>query len=283
MVTVGKRERNARAAAGALADVRRALRPAGRAQIDSFAIEGFRLHERALRGGQRVERAVAAESLRTDASERVRSLLHALHSSGTELHFVSDAGLEELTGGRSLGAIVGLVPVPRARGLDEVLAAAPAPAVALVAVEVEDPGNVGALVRTALAAGACGFGAVGISDPYHPRAVRTSMGSLFKLPIARYASVGVLLDALGGSVRKLGAVSSGGVPPWDAGPEAGGAVALFVGGEAFGLSESVRQRMDALVTVPMDSGVDSFSVNAAAAVVLYELGRRRALSPGRRS
>jgi TrmH family RNA methyltransferase len=145
----------------------------------------------------------------------------------------------------------------------------------LVALDVEDPGNVGALVRTALASGAAGFIAVGVSDPHHPKAVRTSMGSLFKIPVLSYPAYGPLMEELrSAGARSFGAVSSGGIPL----PEidtAGNAVALFMGGEAFGLPEAVVSQLDTLVTVPMVSEVDSYSVNAAAAIILYELVARR--------
>ena len=143
-----------------------------------------------------------------------------------------------------------------------------------VAVDVEDPGNVGALTRTALASGAVALAAIGVSDPYHPRAVRTSRGSLFKLPIVRYTSAEPLLDELAKlSVRTFGAVSSGGVAPFEDPPDAD-PLAIFLGNEAFGLPARIRDRMDRLLTIPMRPGVDSFSVNAVAAILLYEARRR---------
>ena len=73
---------------------------------------------------------------------------------------------------------------------------APDPARLLVAVDVVDPGNAGALVRTAHASGAAAFVALGVTDPYHPRATRTSLGSLFRLPILRYATTAPFLAEL---------------------------------------------------------------------------------------
>ncbi len=141
---------------------------------------------------------------------------------------------------------------------------------------MEDPGNVGALTRTALASGATALIAAGISDPYHPRAVRTSMGSLFRIPILRVQSGKALLDEL----RTLGVVTigmvTGGGTPLPRVDLRDTPTALFVGREAFGLDGSTIDSLDHLVSIPMASAVDSYSVNAAAAIALYELIARRA-------
>lgn len=265
---------------GVLEDIRRALTPDGRRALGMFAIEGLRLHERALRGGARVVRAVAGRSLLGPTTERVRRLVEGLRSGGCELHAVDDDILAELTAGRGTGALVGLVALPQPAPLHELLARHPRPASVLVAVDVADPGNVGALSRTALASGAAALVAVGLSDPFHPRAVRTSMGSVFKLPIHRRERIEDVLTALeGAGVLKLGAVAKGGLAPFRAALHAPCA-AVFIGSEPFGLRPETVARMDRLVTVPMATGVDSFSVNAVAAVLLYEL-QRQAAAPGR--
>ena len=100
------------------------------------------------------------------------------------------------------------------------------------------------------------------------------MGSVLKLPVVRYETLDGLLDDLARlSLMSVAAVSSGGTPlPRQS--FRGRGVAVIVGSEAFGLSAADVERMDARVTIPMSEGVDSFTVNAAAAVVLYEIRRR---------
>ena len=97
------------------------------------------------------------------------------------------------------------------------------------------------------------------------------MGSLYKIPIHHYPAYGPLLEELRETgVTSIGAVSKGGIPL----PELelpAGAAALFMGGEAYGMPLEVTRRFDLLATIPMTSEVDSYSVNAAAAVILYEL------------
>lgn len=264
------------------ADIDRAGTARGRARLGCCSIEGIRLAERALRAGVCIEAALLAQSLRADPAPRVQRLVAGLEEAGCATHVVADEVLGRLTGGRRLGGVVGLVRIHEAPPLPDVLRVAMTPAVLVVGSDIEDPGNVGALIRTALAGGAAGFVAVGRTDPYHPKAVRTSMGSLFKLPVLRRAAVGPLLEELAGlGVTRLGAVATGGTP---AHRTATGrpAVALFLGSEAFGLPSHVAGSMDSWLTIPMASGIDSYSVNAAAAILLYEL-RRRGLSEGIRS
>jgi TrmH family RNA methyltransferase len=200
-------------------------------------------------------------------------LLADLARQGCALHAAPDEAVAGLMGGRGGGAIVGLVPLPTPPP-PAILAGRP-DALILAAVDVEDPGNVGALARTALASGAVAFAATGVSDPFHPKAVRTSMGAIFKLPVLRYAATTELLVVLRAhGIRTLGAVSSGGVPLPEL-PPSTAATALLVGSEAFGLPAEVALSLDGRVTVPMSDAVDSFSVNAAAAILLYVLRNGR--------
>lgn len=266
--------RDERKTAGLLADIRRADTARGRARLGCFAIEGTRVHERALRAGTPPVATLISETCRRDPAPRMRRLLGQLERAGCRIEVASDETLDGLTAGRSIGALVGLVRLPRSRSLDEILSEdGPRRPLVLVALEVEDPGNVGALVRTGLASGADALVTVGLGDPFHPRAVRTSMGSVLKLPLVHHESLDALLAELGRlGLATVAAVSSGGTPPWEQAFRDRG-TAVVVGSEAFGLPPEAIERMDARVTIPMAEGVDSFAVNAAAAVILYEIRR----------
>jgi TrmH family RNA methyltransferase len=207
-------------------------------------------------------------------------LLRELEEAGCRIEVVDDETLDGLTGSRSIGAIVGLARLPRRSTFDELLLPrSRGSRLLLVGHDVEDPGNIGALVRTALASGTAAYVSVGAGDPFHPRAVRTSMGSVLKLPCVHYETLDALvtdLDRL--QILKVAAVSSGGTALPET-PFGERGVAVLVGSEAFGLPDAVAARMDRRVTVPMEQDVDSFSVNAAAAIVLYEIRRRTTASP----
>jgi len=129
---------------------------------------------------------------------------------------------------------------------------------------VQDPGNVGAIARTAAAAGAPALVVLpGTADPYGPKAVRASAGNVFRLKVARAEWKD--LQGLGG----YGAASTGGAPLAETPIESAGMIVL--GSETHGLS---RKDLE-LVTVPLTEGVESLNVAAAAALILFEIRRRR--------
>lgn len=248
--------------------MRRAQSPGGRAQLGCCLIEGLRLHERALRAGHYPRATIASVALLESDETRAQALVAELFEKDCEPFEATAQALAEFTGGRGLGEIVSLLPIPVPPAMESL---AKPGNVLLAAIDVEDPGNVGALSRTALAAGAAGFVACGVSDPWHPRALRTSMGSLFKIPVLSAPYADELIAQLeSADVRTLAAVSEGGTPlvevERDQHP-----ICVLMGSEAFGLSESVSAGASERITIPMSAEADSYSVNAAAAIVLHEL------------
>jgi RNA methyltransferase, TrmH family len=130
---------------------------------------------------------------------------------------------------------------------------------------VQDPGNVGAICRTAAAAGAPALALLdGCADPFGPKSVRASAGNVFRLTVARASWDD--LAALDG----FGAAAAGGAPLAQSPIENAGMIVL--GSEAHGLSRSNLK----LVTIPLGAGVESLNVAAAAALLLFEVRRRRA-------
>lgn len=151
----------------------------------------------------------------------------------------------------------------------------PAPALTVVLVDVQDPGNVGAVVRTAEAAGASGVIAAGTSaDPFGWKAVRASMGSALRVPIARLADRRPLLEVLRAhGVRLVALAPVEGQPP-DA-LDLGQPVALALGGEGAGLPEDVLAAADLRLRLPMRPPVESLNVAVAAALALYAAAAQR--------
>ena len=265
------------------ADVERALREIratyskkGRQSLGRCSLEGLRVFERAVASGAAITCALVDEAFLADASERFVRMRAALDSRGIPSLGIADAEMLELTGGRQLGGIIGLAELPAERSLADVLAssqAAEQPLLMVAGVGFNDPGNVGALIRTGHASGVCAVLAVGCTDAFHPRAVRTSMGSVFRIPVVNLPDVASLATALAESgVRSIGAVTSGGIPLPEVQKTEQPSV-VVMGSEAFGLSEEEKLLLDELATIPMTASVDSYSVNAAAAVMLYEMRR----------
>ena len=145
--------------------------------------------------------------------------------------------------------------------------------------DVRDPGNVGAIIRSADAAGADAvICLLGTGDPYNPKVVRASAGSLFHLPIVIDADADAVVDTLtkrGCTV--LATAANGGldyaVDPW---PDA---VALVLGNEANGVSPALRARCDGAISIPIAGQAESLNVAMASTVLLFEAARRRRSPP----
>lgn len=253
-------------------DLRRANTTKGRLQVGRMVVEGKRLLLRAIRAGYPPRQLLVAKSLIADPSSDAPEVLDAVSGSGCEVFTVPDDALLEVSEGRNSGLLVGLCQMPSTgRRFEDADRGDNRPLLCLV--NVDEPGNVGAMMRTALASGARGLVSVGGCDLFHPKAIRTSLGSIFTLPLLRLGTIEEALQVTTGMTR-LAAVAQEGSAPWEVNIDK--PPALFMGNEGAGLPDAVVRVLDERVTIPMPEGVDSFSVNAAAAVLLYELARRRA-------
>ena len=257
-----------------VSDYERALHAEGRRQLGLFALEGFRLIERALATDTPLTHILIGKSAPNDSSPRLQKILEKLTKQNASVISVPDPVMEKLLEGRTLGPILALAKIPSPPDLPQLFAhlgSARTRNKILVLDEMMDPGNVGALVRTAHAMGVVCVIALGGTDPFHPRAARTSMGSVFRVPIIRLPNIDPLRPLLREyNVFTIGA--TGNAPTLL--PKAsipGQTVALFVGNEGKGLSPTIRASLDLLVAIPMSDTIDSFSINAATAVVLYAI------------
>lgn len=134
---------------------------------------------------------------------------------------------------------------------------------------IQDPGNLGAIVRVAEAAGAAGVvGAPGTADFFHPRAVRGSAGSVLRVPVSGKVSFEPFAGSARDSGRAIcGAVSTGGEDPFERPiPEKS---VIVIGGEGAGLPAGAYRYLDRRLTIPMQPPVDSLNAAVAAALLLY--------------
>ena len=256
-----------------ISDYERALHADGRRHLGLFALEGYRLLERALSTSAPLTHVLLSDQAHLDPSPRLQTLLQNLQRNGEQLISIPQSTMERLTEGRTLGPILALAKIPASPDLPTFFSqlSLGSRSKILVLDEMMDPGNVGALLRTAHAMGVSAVFAIGGTDPYHPRAARTSMGSIFRVPTLRLTHVDPLLSLF----RQHQIFTVGATPeaqtllPSVVLPDQ--PVALFVGNEGKGLSSSVRPLLDLLVAIPMTNSVDSLSINAATAVTLYAL------------
>lgn len=136
---------------------------------------------------------------------------------------------------------------------------------------IQDPGNAGTIVRTAVALGASGVVALpGTVDLWNPKVVRGAMGAHFRHPLV-HATPQELFDFLAAeSVTLWGAAAEGDVIGRARAPER---LAIALGNEGAGLTAEVRERCEALVSIPIEPAVDSLNVAVAAGIILHELKR----------
>lgn len=147
---------------------------------------------------------------------------------------------------------------------------------------VQDPGNLGALLRSAEAAGASGaFVTKGSADPLSWKALRGSMGSAFRLPHVAGLSIDEALARLEAHAVAVYATAADGERRYDE-ADLRGPTAVVVGREGAGLSAAVQQRATARLRIPLAAPVESLNVGVAAALVLFEASRQRgfAARPG---
>jgi 23S rRNA (guanosine2251-2'-O)-methyltransferase len=190
------------------------------------------------------------------------------------IEYVSGAELDDLARTSApQGVVARALPVPEA-DVDAMLARPDAFVVALDG--VTDPGNLGAVIRTAETAGATGIvlprhRAAGLS----PAAVKAASGAIEHVPIALVAGIPAFLErATRAGLWTVGLDERGATSVFDL-AVADGPVVVVLGAEGRGLSRLARDRCDVIAAIPMRGAVDSLNVGAAAAVVCFEIARRR--------
>jgi TrmH family RNA methyltransferase len=234
-----------------------------RAETGLFLVEG----PQAVREALAAEGELVAEVYCTpDAHERHAALVAAASAAGLVVELASDAALAAMADTRTPQGILAVArqaPV-RIRSLFEDAR------LAVILDEVQDPGNAGTVIRAADAAGADAVALTsGSVDPYNPKVVRATTGSLFHLEVATGASV---TDAVGGA-RAAGlqvlAADMAGEPLPDVRDILARPTVWLFGNEARGLSTEARRAADRTVAVPIYGAAESLNLGTAAAVCLY--------------
>jgi TrmH family RNA methyltransferase len=158
----------------------------------------------------------------------------------------------------------------------------PAPALVLAASGLQDPGNAGAIIRSAAAAGATGVVLDDLSaDPWGWKALRASMGSAFHVPVVRSRALGALIkDWKAAGVRIVATGPRDGVSMYDV--DLTKPTVLLLGGEGAGLPAELAALATTRVTIPMHGGVESLNAAVAAALIMYEAQRQRHLTGAHR-
>ena len=247
-------------------ELRRAFGEAAPNAEGDVAVEGMHIVEEAIRSGLRLTTVFFSES----AKERVHKLLPQL-SSHAEALLLPDEVFASAVPSETPQGVAALVRV-KSFALDEVFA--PAPALLVAIVGLQDPGNLGTIARSAEAFGATGLllGERTVSH-WNWKAVRASAGSLFRLPTVKVELASVLVEIKARGVSVLATSSHKGMAISEA--DLRGPVAFIVGSEGAGVPKDVLALADEVVAIPHSSKVESLNAGIAASILLYEAARQR--------
>jgi TrmH family RNA methyltransferase len=249
-----------------LTTIRDLHRRRGRERTGLALAEGVRLLEEALAARVPIRGAAVAPGL--EGIPRGTALKSALERAGVRLEAVSDAELEALADTEHPQGVVAVLEPPRWR-LQDIVPAAGRPVLVLDA--VQDPGNVGTILRTALGLGGAGVVALkGTADLYNSKVLRGSMGALFRLPAVMADTPAYLAWAAGAGVETWVTAADG--EPLGS-HRARVPVALVLGNEGAGVGAALAGAARRRVAIPLAAGVESLNVAVAAGILLYEVAR----------
>jgi TrmH family RNA methyltransferase len=236
---------------------------------DVMLLDGWHLLTEAVDAGIVIE-TLAVCGPPTAAEQTVLDRARRTHARVVE---VSGAVLNALS---PVNSPTGVVATARKPAIEPTTLLLPAPALVLAGFGLQDPGNAGAVIRSAAAAGATGVIVDEASaDPWGWKALRASMGGVFHLPVIRSRNpIGNAAEWRAAGVQLVAAVPRGGVSMHEL--DLTGPVAVLLGGEGPGLPDDVMAAADARLTIPMAGRVESLNVAVAAALILYEARRQRA-------
>lgn len=233
-----------------------------RREAGAFVAEGVRLVEEAAKSNWGIRFVLYDETL----NERGRSQVESLRSRGVEVEKVSVSVMNSLSETETPQGILAILQFSQ-------LPITELPNFLLIPDQIRDPGNLGTLLRSAAAAG---VQAVLIppetTDVFAPKVVRAGMGAHFRLPIREmsWEEIGKVVKSKG---LKVFLADMDGQLFWET--DLRQPIALVIGGEAEGASDSARKLADGRISIPMAGGVESLNAGAAGSVLMFEVVRQR--------
>lgn len=230
------------------------------------AIESVKTIEEAIRSGLRFRAVMFSESARNRADKLLPQV-----STHVETVIVADDVFASAVATDTPQGVAALVKIPQ-HSLARIMEARAS--LLVVAAGLQDPGNLGTLVRSAEAFGAAAvLTTEGSASQFNPKVIRASAGSMFRLPVVKTASHELVTLLRAKQVRLLATSSHKGTAIDEA--DLSGAVALFIGSEGAGLPKGLANEMDETLAIPHAAVVESLNAGVAAAIVLYEAARQR--------
>ena len=250
--------------------VRKLASRKGRETEGRFAVEGRNLVSEVLARGLDVDFIMIPAGTAADAPAFIRDCIDSPDVTVCEIPEREFSGLTDAGNG------IGMLAVVRQQkyGPEIIDSLSPEDNI-LVLDRIQDPGNMGTLIRTAVAAGYRAIVAMsGTVDVYSPKVLRATAGMVFEIPVIYVPDEEALRDMMRGSGRRIvvTAVDSG-VPYYEEDLSSG--IALVIGNEGSGVSDALVQMADVKVTLPMRGRIESLNAAVAAAILMYESVRGR--------
>jgi RNA methyltransferase, TrmH family len=248
-----------------LKELRLAFRRAELTPQGECAVEGVKLVEEALRSGRHLESVFFSESARPLAEKLLPQI-----GAHTETLVLPSALFNSIVPSDAPQGVAALLKLRTFSATQLLDCSSAGPFV--VATGLQDPGNLGTILRSAEAFGAAGiFLTEGTVSPYNWKVLRGSAGSVFRLPFLQISSAELLPLLRARNVRLLATSSRRGTPlpqiSWTL------PLAIFIGNEGAGLSPELTNRMDETLAIPQAAQVESLNAGVAASIVLYEAAR----------
>ena len=252
MITIDSKENNLFKETKKLKDRR------GRNKNNKYIIEGFRLVKEAFKAGVKVDKVFVSSSSQDKIEEYLGSYIEQ-----TKIYVLRDELLNELCQTENPQGIVAVLDINKSvvdkKG-----------SFYLLCDKVQDPGNLGTIIRTAHAAGVDGIILTkGTVDIYNPKVIRATMGSIFYIPIIfedeEYSQTKQLLDQ---GFSMIATSLQGDKNFFE--EDLSGKIIVSMGNEGNGVSEEIYNLSDKKVKIPMPGGAESLNVSVATAIILYE-------------
>ena len=249
-------------------EVRRAFARAELTADGECAVEGVRVVEEAIRSGLHLRAVLFSES----GQARAGRLLPQVGAQ-VETLLLPDKLFTSMVPSETPQGVAALVRM-KSHTLQDLLSGEQAAALVLAVAGVQDPGNLGTILRSAEAFGATGvlLGENTVSA-YNSKVVRASAGSIFRIPLLRQELMSALRSLRERGLRLLATSSHKGNPLKDAGLTS--PLALLVGSEGAGLAREIVAQVDEVVAIPHSPRVESLNAGVAASIALYEAARQR--------
>lgn len=245
-----------------------------RKKEQAFLIEGVKMVEEALRDNLGVETVVATPSL---TQHHGKGVLKLSENKGIDIIWISERLMDVLADSKTPQPVMAVVQMKR--HTEELLLNHKSRLI-VIAHQLQDPGNLGTIIRTAEAVGTSGIAITSNTvDPFNAKAVRASMNSILRLPVVLVGDIASFIQKCRQTgFQTMATALSGNKAHFEV--DLTKPTAVILGQEGTGLPASIMATIDQRVRIPMAETIDSLNVATAAAVVLYEAMRQRLHADG---